>query len=508
MSRYTQNHILNYIAGEGQFQYIPKRPDPVGANTTLQYSIVGSTALAATYTTFVSSYMQRVAPLYSVSKTALLIRSSARLGLWAGAAGAAINWCYQTAFVGVIASEKHLTLEPGKIYQWTQTRTVEDGLLAGATLGLAASVPTLFMRRPAIPRWTRSLGLTNIGACIGTLGAHGYLQYTGERDKAYRRYKSRLKRRSLEFWNIFWDKELMAQFNPLVQHYIRHIGMWHASNLPIDAYQQLEHDEWSEANDSELHIEAPTQTRQPTEEHGYYKEPYDYAEDLKQFSVESTLAKMEELKAEKQALLREAEFLVIFTVQKQYEYCHIVKMDDDERRRRLQEIHLCEIAYTKVRTAASAIDNRLAKWSLSLQHKAMIEAHPAADDTLDSWLPAFVTIDYKAHVPTVLIEEMEKFQTQIAAEVKQFEDSIAHPAYSVQQKERWRKDLEDGRVLLKAADRIVWELQKARQENIVEPVAKTDVKTVVTDHEKSDRTQLPGTQAAKPTDGSLEPNKP
>ncbi len=57
---------------------------------------------------------------------------------------------------------------------------------------------------------------------------------------------------------------------------------------------------------------------------------------------------------------------------------------------------------------------------------------------------------------------MEKFQTQIGAEVKRFEELATDQRYSKQRRERWKKDLEDGRVLLRAADNIVFQLQNIR----------------------------------------------
>lgn len=443
---------------------IPKRPDPLGANATLQHTVIGSTSLAASYTAFASSYAQRLHPSQSISRTAIFIRSSARLGLWAGALGAAVNWYYYKAFIGVVASEKKLDIGPRKLYDWTPRLTVDDGALAGAALGLAASIPMLFMRRPAIPQWTRFLGMTNIGACAGVLGAHGCLQYTGERQKAYKRLEPRLKQKSLEFWGIFWDKELMAQFDPLVQHYVRHNGIWHASNLPFDAYNQSVEDvNTLDSTIAASSTEAPIQAEQQLQLVAYYTPPFDYAEDLARISVESTLAKMAELEAKKQALLKEAEYLLFANAQKAYNYCHGKDMADDERQQRKQEIHILEIAYNRLRADANAIDIKLIKWRLSLQHKAILNTYPAANDSLESWLPTSTTMKYKTHDPTMSIQEMEKFQSQIAAEVKIFENYMMESGHPPQEYERCRKDLEDGRVLLRAVDKVVWELEMARK---------------------------------------------
>jgi hypothetical protein len=407
-------------------------------------------------------------------------------------AGAAINCYYQAAFVGVIVADKHLAIEPGKLYQWTKTRTVEDGCLAGAALGLAASMPTLFMRRPAIPRWTRCLGMANIGACAGVLACHGYVQYTGERQKAYKLYAQRLKARPLEFWNIFWDKELMAQFDPLIQHYIRHTGMWHASNLPMDTYQQLEYEDESAASDAGPHTGASVGAEPLPEAQLYYKQPYDYSKELEQVSVAATLAKIEEVKAEKQALFKEAEYLMAITLKKQHEVYHTRNTHDSERRRLLLlEVQLCETAYYNLYIDAVTVDMRLANLALSLSHRAAM----VADTPWESWLPTSLTLDHATHDPAFCIDVIASYQSRIAAEVESFEHSLARPAYSAQQKERLRRDLEDGRVFLRAADRVLWELEEK-------------VKMVERDRLEGGKKMDVGKKAANPSDASLEPEQP
>ncbi|KAF2818979.1 hypothetical protein CC86DRAFT_336159 [Ophiobolus disseminans] len=446
--------------GEGQHKLVPRRPDPIGANATLQYSIIGSTALAATYTSLAVNHGQRVSPAQPISRTTIFIRSSARLGLWAGVVGAAINWYYHTAFVGVVASEFKLKLKPWKLYKWTKRRTVEDGCLAGAALGLAASIPTLFTRRPAIPRWTRVLGMTNIGACAGILGGHGYFAYTGERQKAYKRLDQRLKRRSLEFYAIFWNKELMACFNPLVQQYIRHNGIWYTYHLPDEVYDDV--DAYGKRIAKKQSPDTDTQTaEQPQEAH--FKKPIDYVADLRQFDVDFTRTAIAEQEVEKENLLKEAEYLFFVMAQKEYEYCRIKDMDDDERQRRQHEIQVLQFAYNNVRSAVTTIETRLLGWTMSLRHRALLDADQTGPDDLKAWLPASASVDCKAHDPTLSIQEMERLQAQIGPQVKQFEELVAHPGYERSQREQWKRDIEDGRRVLRALDSVVWELEKRRK---------------------------------------------
>ncbi|KAF1842119.1 uncharacterized protein K460DRAFT_420069 [Cucurbitaria berberidis CBS 394.84] len=527
--------------GEGQHKLVPKRPDSIGANATLQYSVVSSTALAAAYTSFASTYGQRVTPSLSISKPALFIRSSARLGLWASVAGAAVNWYYHTAFTSVVVSQKNPKVKRWKLYKWTKRYTVEDGCLAGAALGLAASIPMLFTRRPAIPRWTRCLGMANIGACAGVLGAHGYLQYTGERQKAYKRLDRRLKRRSLEFWTIYSDKQLMAQFNPIIQQYVRQNGIWYTQQLPDSVYEQAD-DHGSRTSKSKKNRSgavAPADTKEHPEEPPYYTQPFDYADHLKKIDAEAVVTKVEELEAEVSMLLEEAWYLLYINAQKQHEYCHLNEMDDDERQRRQEEIHLVGIAYKRLRNAAHIIDVGLDKWRMSLHHKAVWEASASGDDQVADWLPRSETIDFYSHSPVISIHEMEMVQTQIAADVKMFEELVANHGHPKEKRDRWKKDLEDARVLLRAGDRIVFELERIRESvvggataalGVRNPTLKgkalVDANTVaIVDEEKAQvcvkeldlqapdqkkhgKTKMNEEKAVKPSDGSLEPDKP
>ncbi|KAJ4378139.1 hypothetical protein N0V83_000972 [Neocucurbitaria cava] len=413
-------------------------------------------------------------------------------------------------------------------------------------LGLAASIPTLFMRRPAIPRWSRCLGMANIGACAGIVGAHGYFQYTGERQKAYKRLERRLKRRSLEFWAIFWDKTLMAQFNPIIQQYVRHNGIWYTHHLPDEIYEQPEDygRRLIKRKKAEPNAMAPADAEVQPEEPAYYTQPFDYADDLRQIDAEATLEKIEELEAEKVALLEEAEYLLFINARKEHEYCHLGEIDDDERQTRLQEIHLVEIAYNRLRGAAHSIEVRLEKWRLSLQHKAIWEAAESGDDKVVDWLPKSARIDFYSHSPTLSIQEMEKFQTQIAAEVQRFEELVTDHRYSKERRDRWKKDLEDGRILLRAADYVVFELERiqrtvggaatsvqaaAAEQAQLEYRAPADAKTDMVvesagqvkvaegeaklgahplDEKRPGKTQVDKEKSTKPPDGSLESDQP
>ncbi|KAF1932935.1 uncharacterized protein M421DRAFT_416532 [Didymella exigua CBS 183.55] len=483
-------------SGEGQYRIVPRRPECLGANATLQWAVLGSTAAAAAYTSIATRYDHGASAGHVLPRTALFLRSSAKLALCAGAVGAAANWYYDSRFKSVVLSDTSGEVKPWTLYERTRELTVDDGCLVGAGLGLAASVPALLMRRLAAPRWTRCLGLANIGACAGILGAHAHLHFTGERQKAYRSLERRLQRRSLEFWRLFWAKQSMSSFNPLVQLYIRHNALWYAQQLPSSAFEHADglDPDSSDLPDSNTATNGPDST--PThQDQPYYVPPFDYAEDLKYISVEATRAKIEEHEAEIAALLKEAEFILFVSAHRQYEYCHLHESDDERRRQRLEELQLLQITYNKLRSAAEILQSRLINWRMSLQHKAIVDSPESATGSVDAWLPQS-THSFEVHNPELSIQELERTQAALDAEIRSFEASIAHPGYTKGEKDRWRMDLEDGRSLQRVADKIVWEFEKmqgtACNKPTSEPVASA---------------QVDATAATKPTGGNLEVDK-
>ncbi|RYO43266.1 hypothetical protein AA0111_g744 [Alternaria arborescens] len=433
--------------GEGQHRLVPKRPDPIGANATLQYSVLSSTVVAAAYTSFASRYSQRVTPAQPLSRAAVFIRASARLGVWTGVAGAALNWYYYSAFAKVVVSQKVPEINDWKLYERTKSYTVDDGALAG------------------------------------------------ERQEAYKHLGRQLKRRSLEFWAIFWDAEMMTSLDPIMQQYVRHNGFWYTRWLPEEVFDREVH-----ASEPFAGSEAPAAiTEAPVEEQPpFYIAPIEYAEDLRQIDVQSTKARIEAMEADRQELLKEAEYLLFVNAQQQYEYCHLDTMDEEERHRRLQEIHVVDIAYNRLRAAAYEIDVKLIHWRMSLKHKLVWEiattATPATSsistsmmttrtDALADWLPAPQALtSFATHKPTYSMGEIEKLHWQIAAEVKRFEEGCRDERYTKEKRERWRRDAEDGSRILRAADHVLWRLMKAR-EGADDGDAKND--GIVVGHEKS-----------------------
>jgi hypothetical protein len=104
----------------------------------------------------------------------------------------------------------------------------------------------------------------------------------------------------------------MARFDPLVQQYVRHSGIWHASLLPVNASDQPI--EGVNTPDSTIvaHDAWPSVQTQQDEQVAYSAFP-DYAQDLAKISIPSTLASIAALEAETKALTDEAEYLFLFT---------------------------------------------------------------------------------------------------------------------------------------------------------------------------------------------------
>jgi hypothetical protein len=204
------------------------------------------------------------------------------------------------------------------------------------------------------------------------------------------------------------------------------------------------------------------------------------------------------MEADRQELLKEAEYLLFVNAQQQYEYCHLDTMDEEERHRRLQEIHVVDIAYNRLRAAAYDIDVKLIHWRMSLKHKLVwkiattaTSATPSVStstmttrtDALADWLPAPQALtSFATHKPTYSMGEIEKLHWQIAAEVKRFEVGCRDERYPKEMRERWKRDAEDGSRILRAADHVLWRLMKAR-----EGAGDGDTKNdgVVVGHEKS-----------------------
>jgi hypothetical protein len=182
--------------------------------------------VAAGHASIAARVARRTTPYAHISRTALFVTSSARLGIWAAGVGAAVNSYYHKGFTSVVVKEAGKDPTPGRLWERTKDYTAEDGCVAGAAVGVAAFLPTLYMRRASVSWWTRLLGMATIGASMGLVASQAYFQYTGERRTALDELDRQRRRRALEFHHIFWNKLLMARFDPLIQQYVRHNGVF------------------------------------------------------------------------------------------------------------------------------------------------------------------------------------------------------------------------------------------------------------------------------------------
>jgi hypothetical protein len=432
---------------------VPKRPDPLGANATLQYAVVSSTVLAAAYASFAARHQRRISPTASISRTALFVRASGRLGIWALAVGAAANVSYHHAFTALVLAQDVEHPQPPRLYDKTDKHTAEDGCLIGAAAGLMAFVPTLWMRRPTVSWWARMTGLVNLGACTGLVASHVYFQYTGERQKALEELDRQRRRRMLEFHHIFWDKMLMQRFNPLVQAYIRHNAIFRAYHLPAELLDQP---------DQFVVLPTPT-TRasvsadQAAENAAYYVAAPNWSDHLKALDVDTIEAEIEDYERDKIALSKEAEYMAYHLTVKQYEFVHAKHPTQQDKQIRTRELQLLAIVYNRLRAQADEVDRRIVAGRNWLRQKAAMDAAWPRS----AWLADHPTVEHvDRHNPTASIAEMEKLQDQFTNEVKIFESKVRSQAYEdVNKRGKWKKDLEDARTMLLATDRIIWELQ-------------------------------------------------
>jgi len=475
----VETAILTGKPGEGQHHIVPKRPDPLGANATPQYALLSSTAAAAGLASYAARRARHVSPHVPVSTASLFVRASARLGLCAMAVGAAVNAYFHLNFTTVVVSAAGSSPTPAKLWERTDRYTVEDGCLAGAALGFASFLPTLFLRRPSVPWWTRMVGMTNAGACAGLVAAHGYFQYTGERQKAVDELQRLRQRRNLEFHMIFWDKMLMSQFDVFVQAYVRHNGILRAYHLPAEVYQKPE--KFGIGLSSALPGNGTT-AEEAAQDERHYIGYIDYAEHLSKLDVEHVKAEIEFFEQEKCALLDEAEYMAWALSCKQYDYIHTPPSTDDERQTRARELQIMSIIGNRLRARADEMDRRMVAGVHWLRHKAAMESKAARP----AWLTPYTKGDPLAHNPALSLAEFKIFQDQIAVDIQSFEARILEG----QRRDKWSKDLDDARTMLRAADRVTFEMEKKV---------------------KGFETKKNGVKRAgvdEPPDDSLEPEKP
>lgn len=400
-------------------------------------------------------------PTANMSRTALLVGASGRLGVWALAVGAAANAYYHHAFTTLVLAQSVENPQLPKLYDRTDGYTVDDACLAGAAAGLAAFVPTLWMRRPVVSWWARMAGLVNLGACTGIMTSHAYFQRTGERQKAVQELDRQRRRRMLEFHHVFWDKMLMQRFDPLVQAYIRHNAIFRAYHLPAELVDYP---------DGHAALDAPPGQASPAaDDAAYYVAAPDWASHLEALDVDAIQAEIQGCERDRAALLKESEYMAYHLSVKQYDFVHAQHPNQQDKQIRIRELQLLAIAYNRLRAQADELDRRIFAGRHWLRQKAAMDAASPRS----TWLADHPTIEHvDRHDPTASIAEMNKLEEQFTGEVKIFESRLRSQAHEdVERKEKWKKDLEDARTMLKATDRITWELERKlhKSEESIEP---------------------------------------
>lgn len=373
-------------------------------------------------------------------------------------AGAAVNTYYHTRFTSIVVAQTVKEPTPAKLWDKTEKYTVDDGCLAGAALGFVAFLPTLFMRRPSVSWWARCVGMTNIGACTGVVASHAYFQYTGERQKAMEVLEQQRQRRTLEFHHLFWDKLLMAKFDLPIQQYVRHNGIFRAYHLPAEVYDAPEKFGLSPpaTTESNATTESPG-AAEKTPDDRYYTAAPDHAQHLRNLSIESIQNEVKGCEREKQAALKEAAYMAYEISRKQYEFCHADFPTEEDRQTRMRELQLMNVAFNRLRASADELDRRV------LIGKNWLRQITAwnSDDARSGWLATSTLCDPETHDPSLSIAEMRKFQDQLTDEIRRFEALVKSPAkQDVEKREKWKTDLDDARIMLRAADQVVFELEK------------------------------------------------
>ncbi|KAH7138981.1 hypothetical protein B0J11DRAFT_515769 [Dendryphion nanum] len=445
--------------GEGKHWIVPKRHEPLAANATLQNSVIASTAIAAGYTSYARNFSKRLGYNNGQSIPGIFIRSSARAGIWCACVGAVANWYYHYSFTAPVVLLSGVEHTPYKIWERTEKYTVDDGFLAGAGLGLASA---LFLRRIPISWWAKFVGMGNLGAFTGVTASHAWFHYKGERQPSVAALEEWHKRRNLEFHWVYWNKLFMSKLSPAAQGYVILNGIFKSNSLPEEAYQTPEKFGIVGIADSPTSDESTTAdgtTEQPEIPYtGYYTKPYDHAENLRNIDVQNTREKMADMEIEKKNLWKESEFILTEMVKRQYDYCHTTPTEEDERQRCQREIQILEISYNRIRLDADYLDRKLLLWEKSLKQKAAWASEADGGGKLEQWFPKITRVNPDTHDPTLSIQEVTKTRDQLVKDIANFQEQ--EKTATGTNKANIKQDLEDARTLLRAADRIVFELEK------------------------------------------------
>jgi hypothetical protein len=394
-----------------------------------------------------------------------------------------------------------------KIWEKTEKYTVDDGFLAGAGLGLGVGiVSSLVMRRSPLRWWTRCMGMTNIGAFTGIAGSNAYFQYTGDRQNATQVLDQWRKRRNIEFHHLYWKRLVFTTLSLPIQAYIMFNGVFRASNLPEEVADFPEKygynnivDPWATPTTTESAESTPTkpttepaatpaptgtetETQTPTRplEQNYYFASEDYAKTLQTLDIQEFQRTKEDRVQKRETLLKEADHLAYQVCQKEYDLLHkkFSAEEEDERQLLLREISLLMVLYNRLREDADVQGRAIHFARMALQHRAVLDYSTAANitssssstsspspsatsepsDPMESWypqpyIPSLVKFDH----PHFSLQECNIIRDGFLANIEAFEQQL-DKALTAAEKEQALKNLEEGRMLLRAADRVFFRL--------------------------------------------------
>ncbi|KAF2281514.1 uncharacterized protein EI97DRAFT_454696 [Westerdykella ornata] len=497
--------------GENKLWITPKRPEPLAANATITNSVVASTVLAAGYTSYASGYARRVGIPNTLPVPALFIRASAKAGIWCAAIGAAVNFYHHHEFTKPIGAVLNVPVE-WKLWERTEKYTVDDGFLAGAGMGLGIGlVSSLFLKRSPLRWWTRCMGMANMGAFVGIAGSNAYFQYTGERQKAVAVMQQWRRRRSLEFHHIYWDKLLLTRLSVPVQAYVVLNGIFRAASLPEEAVDTPEKyglvvylspptdSTTASAPESETPTEAQTA---PQQVKPYYLPVTDYADSLRAIDVPAMSQELANLEESRTSLKAELNLLAHQLARDRRDLAFNEFPDKDERQLRSAEAHLRLMIFARLMSALEDVNRRLYYTSVYLQHR---EALDSKKQDVQAWVPEYHARQSVGRVePKRALAQANQLREQLVGEIRMFEEQVRGNAGSAEVREMTKRNLDEGRMLLRAADRIAWRLEEERASGIeMKGKAKAKAKGVVAEQpvlgkERREGQEVKGTERNGP----------
>ena len=222
---------------------------------------------------------------------------------------------------------------------------------------------------------------------------------------------------------------------------------------------------------------TPVLATSPETDDRFYTSYQAFDDYLKILDVERTQRENEGYRQERQSLLKEAEYLYYELTKKQYLLCNTVHSNEDDRQQQLREIEVTTFLYNRLHIRAEELRRGIHFNNVWMQQKAALDSH----DARTAWLSSTTMFDPDSHDPKISIREMKALGDRFASDVKHWE-GLCHSQASeaVARREKYMRDLDDARALLRAADQMVYEMERNAQDvakrviNIDEPPEKLE----------------------------------